>query len=184
MMKVFLKYLIANISVIFPNEKEIFCIGGYNNFIILSIITPTGINYAAYISAISLLIQELTAGNYLAFHHREFAGGIRNSYGANQTSLEKLSMLMLHDEMHMLYPKEKEYHKYVSLPPYVQKLFHQHCLHVQEIGWRNGGLLGQLFDFLFRYDNGWLKLDLLTKLFPSLRKITLTNIEINEQLIR
>eukprot|EP01084_Bolivina_argentea_P035205 65312_1 len=165
----------------FSNEQEIFFIGGVRRLSIFSIITPLGANYKYFVRALA------TINNYLyqsstqrAYFSSRMIDQDRNEFEI----IQKLSFRMILDELHRHYPEKKEYVKFESIPSYARCLLQHQFRNVT--GFLQGHVPkendklhhGQqfylrLFRNLFYYDYGWIKLKLLTKLFPSIRRIEL-----------
>eukprot|EP01084_Bolivina_argentea_P277358 473481_1 len=151
----------------FTNEQEVFFVGGYSNLSIQTILTPSGHNYGHYCKAITQFSGTLAGW-------RGSADLFNQPFSKFQ---QKLIFTLLCNEMHNYYPKDEKYHKFEDVPKYVEDLFHNECISITNIHLRGGWLSlfndfkQKLIDAYFMYDWGWIKLDLLTTIFPSVKQI-------------
>eukprot|EP01084_Bolivina_argentea_P302337 521846_1 len=141
----------------YPNEQEIFCIGGLNKFQLYNIETPFGISYRVYIAGLRLLARNMNTDT--SMHDT-------NMYGRESPLNEQMAVRLLSHELHDSHkiPGSSEFK---DCPEYIKNILHAHCLNTFNI---NMGY--SIIDNFFMGKNGWLKLNLITKVFPKLKSIT------------
>lgn len=151
----------------YANEQEALFIGGRQPHLIKSITTPNGTNYGLYIKALSLI----TFGGFLELEQQEYLTPTL------KTMNQLLFRILLH-ELHGYYPNNDQYKQFKSMPVYIQNLAHRYfgCIDNLWLWLRDEKFINRVFESLFFYDYGWLKLDLLTTIFPNLQRIILYDI--------
>eukprot|EP01084_Bolivina_argentea_P264145 447336_1 len=164
----------------FTNEMEIFFIGGIRKFSILSIIKTVGLNYELYVRALARLNRYLFRQEQ-GHHEENNYKSLSDNY--ESSCIDQICFRMVVDELHRLYPENKNYFSYKSIPSYVRKLMQYQFFNTKTIKQmsdlfltgRANNFYYKMFHSLFYYDYGWIKLKLLTTLFPNLREIGLGN---------
>eukprot|EP01084_Bolivina_argentea_P077881 141331_1 len=143
----------------YPNEQEIFSIGGQNRFNFETISTVTGINYKFYIEGMKHMTSCMSVGD-------------KPSMFPFLEHIQKQMVFRLIS--HQLW-KNKEPHKYAhefkSCPEYVKELLDHHCKSVTKILVSENRFAGIIWN-LFKYDNGWIKVALIHHIFPNAERIT------------
>eukprot|EP01084_Bolivina_argentea_P059296 108264_1 len=141
----------------YTNELEIFFIGGYSNFLFETIIKPTGENYQHYIFALNALSHFATNGTNSFRYY---------SMTANQL---KMCFRIMSHQIHTHYPKNGRYSPFDAMPKYVKGLINRHFATISSICFAadSGQQLHNLFKNYFCSDNGWIHVDILTTVFPS-----------------
>eukprot|EP01084_Bolivina_argentea_P268224 455519_1 len=162
----------------FAYEKEVFFIGGYSGFDIYSILMPNGVEYNRYCRAISEInISIQSSGLQQAICSIEDLVD-ENLHNKDKIINNQMICRLLANEMHKYYPKEKQFHEWVKLPKFIDKLFHVNCTNIPRIkmlpGFDKDSILQMLFKQYFLQPNGLVKLDRLVTIFPRLHKIFLT----------
>eukprot|EP01084_Bolivina_argentea_P208266 355159_1 len=163
----------------FASEQEVFFIGGYSKFLFESIvIAPSGKNYELYVFALAT-ISEISVPNRLTF---------KKSFELTDIQKQMCYRILL-NQIHIHHPNDKQYPAFGSMPEYARGLVNRHFAHIKALKFdkytNDSSLLflKRLFDYLFCYDYGWIKLHLLTKVFPSLKNISLWKQSDNEQFL-
>eukprot|EP01084_Bolivina_argentea_P250612 419982_1 len=146
----------------YPSEQERFFVGGFGTFSIVNIFLPNGTEYLMYCKAMVELCTFRVIRNLVRL----------DSY------LEKIMFCLLAHELHRHYHDDKNYDEFTWIPQYIADLMHTQCQSVTRINFTNkinmwSHFQRKLFDLYFFYDYGWLKLDVLTAVFPSLRQVIL-----------
>eukprot|EP01084_Bolivina_argentea_P050788 93400_1 len=156
----------------YPAEQERFFIGGYGYFYFENIITaPSGNNYLHYIEAMRLISETLQASQkYL----------VRSQFGKITT---QIAFRLLSHELHKHFPNDKNHYPFKSIPPYIDRLFHNFCKNAGALSFYHFSTtyddeskfdfakMKSIFQSIFFYDNDLMKWQILAKLFPSLTQI-------------
>eukprot|EP01084_Bolivina_argentea_P134358 237012_1 len=147
----------------FPHENEVLLIGGLNICRIDNIITAKGKDYVHYIKGIK-------QSTYNCF----IEDGWGNECDIPSTKLEKkmVSALMSHELHTYCYPKKKDFEEFKGCPDYISNLFHRHCQGIKFVSFRNRKNENEYHEKLFKNDKDWLKLDVLTTLYPNMERLT------------
>eukprot|EP01084_Bolivina_argentea_P174499 302279_1 len=155
----------------YPAEQEIFFIGGMGQFKFQTIIdTTTAINYLYYIHAMGSIVEQLSyIGSRLYSDAKELS-----VLNRQQCTFRLLSHLF-----HKLYPDNQTFHPLKSLSKYVEQLLINHLGHVTYLMFPlielnmfyDDNIDFKLIRMFFIDDNGWLKMDAITKIFVSLQKL-------------
>eukprot|EP01084_Bolivina_argentea_P227008 383399_1 len=90
---------------------------------------------------------------------------------------------MLMHQLHLCDPDNHDYAKFDSMPLYIKNLIHDTFLNIIQIRLgvyksKDNCYYRTLFDIVFKDDSGWIKIDVITALFPQLQTITLGNAQI------
>eukprot|EP01084_Bolivina_argentea_P118360 210021_1 len=157
----------------FPNEKELLFIGGYGHFTFQTIVTPSGCNYIHYVRALTT-ISSLCRG------YKSKSGLV------NTDTNTQMCFRILSHQLHVMFPKNKEYVEFKSLPNYAKKLVKSHFDNITKIDLlafeqKNFPIIHKLFKKFFFDENGWIKLDVITSLFSSLIEIDFIEQQTNEK---
>eukprot|EP01084_Bolivina_argentea_P054900 100676_1 len=148
----------------FANEQEWFFIGGSGHFEFENILRVVGAyNYAVYVTALTRLCC-----------NQDFCGmyTMRNTNDMG----DKIILQLLSNELYRYYPDK--YHKFKSVPKYIENIFHNHCQHTTEMMWIHRTV--HCYPLFFLYDKtNWVKLKLLTKVFPLLKRIRLMGYDVS-----
>eukprot|EP01083_Nonionella_stella_P296276 1006550_1 len=162
----------------FPGESEIFCIGGLAKFHFNTIIEAIGNNYFPFIDAMRRATYFMTYGGPdIDLEHCGYRG-----------DQKQMVFRLLSHELWTHEPNHEHAHEWKQCPVYIKQLLHAHCQSIKRIHFppaelilpvRQGGICRGTqahFDFvkessvhhaLLKYDNGWIKLDLVMKMFPN-----------------
>eukprot|EP01083_Nonionella_stella_P260606 888355_1 len=150
----------------YTNEQEIFCIGGLNKFYFNTIIeVATNSNYALYIKG----IKQMTFCMTKSFRHE--------SCPTTKQEQQIVFRLMAH-ELSQYYANDQRFPKWEQCPDYVQRVLHSHCASIKEITFydlkEKHGKIGnsELHNIMLRHSNGWIKLEIISKLFPKVQSIS------------
>eukprot|EP01084_Bolivina_argentea_P091730 165100_1 len=154
----------------FSNESEIFCIGGlwplqFQTMIDLSL----HINYKRYILALKQLTFGMTAGASMNFVVDKI-NETQNITKSQQKEIEQISFRLISHEIWRRKANHKLAIKFESCPNMIQKTMRSTFLWVNTIIFFQKG--HKVKHNLFKYDNQWIKLELLTMLFPNTTCIT------------
>eukprot|EP01084_Bolivina_argentea_P313345 542625_1 len=146
----------------FINEQEIFCIGGLRRLQYETIIDcRTGSNYSAYIGGIKVLTQSTDTEQCDVGHISDF---VASSFD-NQMTFRLLS-----HELHRHMQDHPCARKFKGCPEYIENIVHMHCKNV--IGVTMGTSNIVMNYLLIDNKTKWMKLDLMTCLFPRVQIIT------------
>eukprot|EP01084_Bolivina_argentea_P215866 366580_1 len=156
----------------YPCEQEKFLIGGGIRLVFENIYNINGVmvqNYQLYISALNYL--NTTFG----------MGSLPPSIGTMDDDLSgkiviQCSFRLMAHRLHQFYPTNIRYPKFGSIPNYIEILLNDICFNVENI---QPHVSSKLMKYFFCYDNGWIKLDILKTVFPSLKFITLSQVLLN-----
>eukprot|EP01084_Bolivina_argentea_P113517 202281_1 len=145
----------------FPFEREIFCIGGLHKFTFNTIIVVNqGINYEPYINGLQQLTNFMTCGDSWAF-----------TINWARTDVEKQMVfrLLLH-ELYRSFPNHKYAFEFKGCPMYIKHLLHSHFRSIRKIIFEEDIFFphNEVAANLFKYDNGWIKINLIMTLFPNM----------------
>eukprot|EP01083_Nonionella_stella_P020560 57005_1 len=146
----------------FANENEIFCIGGLYKLTFDAIIqAPSGINYLAYIKAIKQMTYNMSVGDLP-----------KETDMAKTVQEQQMVFRLISDALYKLNPKHKYAHPFTSCPDYVKNILHQHSQNIKTIFFSNTeDTRCKIHDLIFKYDNDWIKIDLLLRMFPNVQHI-------------
>eukprot|EP01083_Nonionella_stella_P083514 230988_1 len=155
----------------YVNEKEILCIGGALTLQFESIIDVRYcVNYQHYIKAIKHLTFGMSTKVIRLAHaiidepHDEGHAYVPS----NRNEKQLLSRLISH-ELHRYRPENSN--EFKECPDYISKILHLHCRNVKTIHIYSIEGIHQLAIDFFKDKHGFIQLDLLTTVFPSLRSL-------------
>eukprot|EP01084_Bolivina_argentea_P112794 201137_1 len=144
----------------YSNEQEVLFIGGLNKIAINSIIdVSTGINYGSYLKGLKQMTYCMTHGDW-----------VENNIAITTIEKKFVVGLMCH-HLSKCCPKHKHARTFNNFPKYIQNIMQRHCGNIRDITFLNRDNESKLHEYLFKYDNGWIKLDLLLSLFPNLQVV-------------
>eukprot|EP01083_Nonionella_stella_P119977 359050_1 len=156
----------------FPNESEIFFVGGLNHFTFGTIIEArSNVNYKMYIEGL----------NQMTFHMSTGEDSVKPHARAPVTIKEKAIVYrLLSNEIFRWSPESDHAKEFKSCPEYMQSIVRRHCTGIESITFesklkqeeRDTVEHCKLHDALFKYDNEWIKLDLIIKVFPNTKHIS------------
>eukprot|EP01084_Bolivina_argentea_P305625 527997_1 len=110
----------------FPNEAEVFFIGGYGGFIILSIIdVASGSNYQYYVYALGRISSAL---NDINIKFKALDDHKNEKY--NALVVEHLVYRMILHELNRCFPKNKDFAEFKKMPLYVAQLLRYHFANI------------------------------------------------------
>eukprot|EP01084_Bolivina_argentea_P108232 193426_1 len=141
----------------FSNENEIFTVGGLNKFSFETIIEHSGYNYALWIRGLEQMTYCMSNGDH--------------NYSQNipKTRHEKQMVFrLICHELSKYYPTHKHAHKFEGLPIYFDEILHSHCLCIKNIRFSRAKDELTLYKYLFKYNTGWIRLELICTLFPNI----------------
>eukprot|EP01084_Bolivina_argentea_P103882 186047_1 len=145
----------------YPNEQEIFFIGGLGQVTFNAIIeAKLGANYEAYIKGMKHMTYCMIVCE---------GGGTFIDRPETDKEIQMAYRLLSH-ELYRYYPNNKHAHEFKSCPEYIKTLLHLHCLSIKSVMFTSRDK-SKLHDFIFKYDNGWIKLKLILTLFPNVNEI-------------
>eukprot|EP01084_Bolivina_argentea_P091921 165434_1 len=143
----------------YPYESEVLFIGGLSKFTFNTIIEAPATNHYKYIHALKQMTYFMSNGDQVW------------SYDNIASSLEENQFVfrLLSHELSRYFPNHKWAHSWKNCPQYFKDLLHSHCASIKMIDFRNRDDQESAFhEALFKYDCGWIKLDLITTLFPNI----------------
>eukprot|EP01084_Bolivina_argentea_P127011 224720_1 len=144
----------------YPEEAEIFNIGGLHPFMFENIIeSMSGKEHKIFIKSIKQMSYHMGS---------DWATFVDNK--ATNKFEKQLTFRLLSHEIWRCDSKHTHAHKYESCPDYVKDILHEHCGKIKSIIFPENSASPKLM-LMFKYDNEWIKLDLLTKVFPNLERI-------------
>eukprot|EP01084_Bolivina_argentea_P108377 193695_1 len=149
----------------YPNEQEIFCIGGLSKFTFNTIFEPPTTNYIKYIIGLKQATYNCSSGdNTCMIYNYEKIGSI--------TKEEKQMVFrLLSHELYTYRPHHRRAHEFESCPDYIKSILHLHFMNIRRIEFMNGSTECPINEWLFKNDNQWIKLDLICTLFPNIEYI-------------
>eukprot|EP01084_Bolivina_argentea_P121281 214926_1 len=167
----------------YPNEQEVFTVGGLSKFIFQSVFKPCGTNYAFYIKAIRKMTYCMGVGD-ANFHSDEVnvwdfkwdGKSPTGHYVCKESLFEKKLMfsLLLH-QLFKIQPDHPNAKKFDGCPEYIDTLMDNHCKSIVYISFYvddpPSKLASNVHDRLFKYDNKWIKLGLITSMFENVQQI-------------
>eukprot|EP01084_Bolivina_argentea_P213446 362511_1 len=144
-------------------EQEILFIGGLYKLIIKSILeVATAINYGIYIQGIKQMTYSMTNGEEILDGRKERC--------PNTNEEIQMVFRLLSQRIYTVYPQHQYAQKFCSCPNYVLILLNNHCEHIKRAKFCEEEA-SKLHELLFKYDNSWIKLDLLLRIFPNIERI-------------
>eukprot|EP01083_Nonionella_stella_P110505 323385_1 len=144
----------------YPDEREVFFIGGFSNFAFQTIIFPDGSNYREYVFALSAISDQFSVGKSNSSQY----------LGLNWKQKQMCFRIMSH-QMHTHFPSDDKYHEFKGMPTYAKGLAKMHFNNMDFCAVGPEGFIGVIFRSLFCSDNGWVNLDTFTTVFPSVSTI-------------
>eukprot|EP01084_Bolivina_argentea_P310282 536882_1 len=157
----------------YPNEQEVFCIGGLGKFHFSTIIEPPTTNYQYYVRGLKQATWFMTYGD-----QQIDTKSCVTTYAERQMIFRLLS-----HELWRYFPNHQHAHEWKQCPNFIKELLHNHCQSIRVIHfpWKEilidvGDGIRAHYDVtehsavqerLFKYDNEWIKLNLIMKLFPN-----------------
>eukprot|EP01084_Bolivina_argentea_P213257 362243_1 len=139
----------------FTNEQEIFTIGGSYKLMFKSIVDYMGNNYSTYIQGIKQMLYNTSNGGYFSSIDEI----------ANTAQQTQMVFRLLSHELSRCSPNHQHAHEFKSCPDYIKDMVHTQCLNVLHITFNNREYESKIHELLFKSDNGWIKLELIGKLF-------------------
>eukprot|EP01084_Bolivina_argentea_P176336 305168_1 len=148
----------------YPNEKEVFFIGGLGKFKFNTIIQASlGTNYEKYIKGLKQMTFFMSIGDA-----RTFSGDIPET----DEELQMVYRLLSH-EIWRNEPNHELAIEFVSCPNYMKTILHLHAISITKLEYFDSiNEDSKIHSFLFEYDNGWLKIDLIMTIFPNIKELT------------
>eukprot|EP01084_Bolivina_argentea_P076714 139065_1 len=149
----------------FVNEEEIFSLGGLNKIQLTNIIEISqSKNYMMYIKALQMLSLATFIDKNDTGHWRPPA------FGQYEKQLKQMVFRLLSHELNKCIPDHPDGHEWKTSPKYIRDLLHSHCMNVSQIRImkENQDVLHYLFK---NKTNHWIKLDVITSLFPNIQSI-------------
>eukprot|EP01084_Bolivina_argentea_P167888 291251_1 len=153
----------------FVNEQEIFFIGGLNKFSFKTIVeAQTSANYGKYVHGIQQMTYFMSNGESI-FSFDNIA----------KTSEERQMVFrLLSHELNRYYPEHEYAHDFKNCPQLIKQMLHGQCQGIRSIYFMNrGNVESKLHELLFKYDNGWIKVELLMTLCPNNQRIVFNAIQ-------
>eukprot|EP01084_Bolivina_argentea_P016843 31461_1 len=150
----------------FINEQERFLIGATIYMKLSNIITVTGDEYALYLKGLTALKNLIVGWIFVV-------GFSASMLPDKDNALEQQFIFrFLSHELNRYYKNDIKYPPFKSIPPYIDMLLHNVCADIKYLNdvLPNGH---PVFDYFFRYNDGWIKLDRIVTVFPSLERISL-----------
>ena len=153
----------------YPNEQEIFNIGGLNRFHFVNIIErQTGTKYAKCIKGIKQFTTGMTHGGIAAD---------TLDFDFPETNEERqIAYSLLSHQCYKYLPNHEHAHEFKICPEYVKKFMDSHCKHIKSMHIvekeRKEFVDNKTFDMFFRNnDNDWIFLDDVMAIFPGVEHI-------------
>eukprot|EP01084_Bolivina_argentea_P250125 418978_1 len=144
----------------YPNEQEIFFIGGLFRFEFRNIFeVATGTNYQLYISGLKELGKCATIDGISDYQMLS---------DPDRIDTQMIFRLLSH-EIHRHFPNHRYAHKF-DLPSYFEGIMQSHCANIRSIVFYNDDKK-HVFETLFSDENGWFDIELLMTVFPGLNRI-------------
>eukprot|EP01084_Bolivina_argentea_P215053 365074_1 len=146
----------------FVHEAEIFCIGGINKFHFVDIhVRLSNKYYKPYIKG----LKQMSTGT----SHGGIAGDIIDLDIPKTSNEKQMVFRLLSHQILKCIPEHKHAYEFKGCPEYILTLMDSHCNDVKSIHFTE--TKHSVVDRFFRFKNGWIKLDLVTKVFPNVKHI-------------
>eukprot|EP01084_Bolivina_argentea_P193340 331710_1 len=145
----------------YPNEQEVFFIGGFSHFLFQTIIFPNGANYKQYVFPLNAISDHFNLGKSNSAQ-----------YFSISSYQEQICFRIFSHQLHTHYPLNDKYYAWESLPTYASDLIQRHFESIDFCAFPMGGFIGRLFESIFCYDSKWINLDLFTTVFPGVKTLT------------
>eukprot|EP01084_Bolivina_argentea_P263468 445941_1 len=147
----------------YVNEREVLLVQSefYLKFRSI-IVVPTGHNYVHYISALNLIDQMVKTANMHKLLHDMSAP----TYA--------MANKILSHQLHKLFPNDDQYSTFNGMPTYVEHLANTYFVQQTHLNIDYGANVLRYF-FTEDVDYEWIKLDLITALFPNIHTVTIQN---------
>eukprot|EP01084_Bolivina_argentea_P148613 259784_1 len=159
----------------FPNEEEIFCVGGACAFTFHNIIEPIGINYRKYMVALIQILNTFQTKGVLdkrkfVLQSNVFPEGSTCKYGmiaSPSTASEKqLFFRLMSHQLWKSYPNHPHAHQFKTIPDYIENIMDLQFRNVRMGTYYPG--CNVINDILLSQQQ-WIDFHALTKLLPNLR---------------
>ena len=153
----------------FASEQEAFFRGGTIMMSLRDICSVSDVvtNYSIFVNGLVALEN---------FVHVDY---VMLSHFVSKTNKALIHKFLSH-ELFRYYQDEK-YHTFRRMPEYIGRMLRDVCAGIRDC---RPNQPADVFDYFFRYDNGWIKLDVLCTVFPRLQRITLDNVELKPRIFR
>eukprot|EP01084_Bolivina_argentea_P167891 291259_1 len=149
----------------YPSEKEMFFIGGYTFFDIGNIIVQPNINYETYITGIKAILEPI-----------QFCTNLSCARVLGKRE-KQIGFRVFSNELFKIYPSNKHAYPLESIPPYIDRLFHNYCLSIKRVtffAFQNSNFFGEMIKVLravFFTDDNMINWNTVMMFFPSLDEI-------------
>eukprot|EP01084_Bolivina_argentea_P298282 514002_1 len=156
----------------FPNEQEIFCIGGINKFQFETIIhAALGYNFEPYIRGLRTLSRNLNN----AKQDINTFNMVLTAYFTPSERDQKIAVALLMHELFRYRPKHPNAHKFNGCPVYFENILRSHCMGIKTVSFNANfnPILNTFFQNNQENQGKWIDLDLLTTVFPNITDIHL-----------
>eukprot|EP01084_Bolivina_argentea_P057216 104579_1 len=129
----------------YPNEQEIFFMGGLRAFEIGSIIeASTGCNYVKYIAGLKTALQGTgTEGNATQVFNPSYQNDNRSTFN------EQIAFRLLSAEIHRYFPTQLNAHQFEKCPTYIKTLMQTHCNNVVFVDLMHNADYNIIMDYFF-----------------------------------
>eukprot|EP01084_Bolivina_argentea_P193223 331523_1 len=158
----------------YVSEQEIFFIGGLNKFTFNTVIeASTGTNYSKYVNGLNQMTYCMSNGDGIAKYCVDPTVLYEPNVAKSKEERQMVFRLLSH-ELYRHFPNHPYSHEFKGCPQYIKKLLCTHCQNIRSIQFFNGKYNlkeSKLHEMLFKYDNEWIRLDLIATLFPNITNI-------------
>eukprot|EP01084_Bolivina_argentea_P016724 31252_1 len=165
------------------NEEEIFSIGRLYPFSFNTIIETNGLNYSMYMIALKQITNALELemkGMKMLYELQKIINKSPNEsdmYSTPRSKDEKqMFFRLLSHRIWKMYPSHRYAYEFKNCAVYFKKIFSLHLDAIRMVTFDRQNK-NKIIDKLFRYENGWINLDLLTKIFPNIHFIAFVDLE-------
>eukprot|EP01084_Bolivina_argentea_P263470 445946_1 len=124
-------------------------------------------NYQHYVSALNCIDQMVKAANLQKFNDSTW------------TDTKQMAYRILSHQLHKLFPNDDQYFRFKSMTPYAEHLSNTYFMQQTHLNIDCGTVQANILNSLFtQVHYEWIKLDLITVLFPNIQSITIENCDL------
>eukprot|EP01083_Nonionella_stella_P276006 937596_1 len=156
----------------YTSEQEVFFIGGTQRFTFLNISeVSSGVSYKLYVKALSNIDRYLAPYGMVKMLSYD-----KHIHDMDSALIDQVAFRMLAHEINRHFPDQQR--PFDNMPKYAEDLLRSHFSNITQIAFggyteefNQTNIYMRLFKGLLWYDYGWIKLDLLSKIFPNLMHV-------------
>eukprot|EP01084_Bolivina_argentea_P123752 219292_1 len=174
----------------FSAEQEIFCVGGLGIFCFETVIEPkTCINYVKYITALKQITRCLDVSANVVRLYEQFD----DRCDSNESKSDRVSPVrlrvkwsqqqrlmnfrLLSHQIWKLCPQNAKAYRFEGCPEYINNIMDLHFKNITNVQLIHDS---KLIHYFFKYENGWIIIELLCKILPNIEEIRHSYVSIKD----